>query len=123
MNKRLLNRVKKYIFNNDRNVIKDFQEKRLDSLKFLYLDLINVKESNYNRLISIAIELQFYRTYFLISLIKIIYLKYIYKRLIMKLYIPSVYHLHTPKKTETRGLHPNFGLVYTLNFKQLLRYK
>ena len=41
----------------------------------------------------------------------------------MKLYIPSVYHLHTPKKTETRGLHPNFGLVYTLNFKQLLRYK
>ena len=57
MNKRLLNRVKKYIFNNDRNVIKDFQEKRLDSLKFLYLDLINVKESNYNRLISIAIEL------------------------------------------------------------------
>ena len=57
MNRRLLNRVKKYIFNNDRNVIKDFQEKRLDSLKFLYLDLINVKESNYNRLISIAIEL------------------------------------------------------------------
>ena len=57
MNRRLLNRVKKYIFNNDRNVIKDFQEKRLDSLKFLYLDLINIKESNYNRLISIAIEL------------------------------------------------------------------
>ena len=57
MNRRLLNRVKKYIFNNDKNFIKDFQEKRLDSLKFLYLDLINVKESNYNRLISIAIEL------------------------------------------------------------------
>ena len=57
MNRRLLNRVKKYIFNNDRNVIKDFQEKRLDSLKFLYLDLINIKESNYNRLIYIAIEL------------------------------------------------------------------
>lgn len=57
MNRRLLNRVKKYIFNNDRNVIKDFQEKRLDSLKFLYLDLINIKESNYIRLTQIALEL------------------------------------------------------------------
>ena len=41
----------------------------------------------------------------------------------MKLYVPSVHHLHTPKKTETRGLCPNFGLVYTLNFRQLLIYK
>lgn len=57
MNKRLLNRVKKYIFNNDINFIKDFQEKNINTLKFLYLDLINIKESNYNRLISIAIEL------------------------------------------------------------------
>ena len=58
METKKVKRIKKYIFNNDKNFINDFKTININNLKFLYGGLINIKDDNYQKLINYSHKIQ-----------------------------------------------------------------